>query len=178
MAWFRASVRSRTCSASTTECWNAAYGSLPRVTPDSTRSISAPLMRCSLWFSRRSAASSACSSAMSWGTATGNGNAGEGLVDVHAIELFSIGVETHHPLLTQKRADLIKTAVVFELQTPQETVATDGQQQIPQALLQPLEQALQVRQHRPRGHGGEDDAVFHGAVETQAQVRMHLLDGP
>ncbi|MNM50573.1 hypothetical protein D3C81_616170 [compost metagenome] len=97
---------------------------------------------------------------------------------MHAIELFSIGVETHHPLLTQKRADLIKTAVVFEFQTPQETVATDGQQQITQALLQTLEQALQVRQHRPRGHGGEDDAVFHGAVETQAQVRMHLLDGP
>src|SRR3546814_14787511 len=78
----------------------------------------------------------------------GNGNSGEGLVDVHAIELFTIGVEAHHTMVAQELADLLQATAVFQLQAPKKTVAADGQQQVTQTLLQAAEQFLQVVQKK------------------------------
>src|SRR5476651_2077863 len=123
------------------------------------RSISAALIRASLWFSTRSCATSANSSSRSRGATSGNGNPGEGLVDVHAIELFSVGVETHHPVVAQKSTDLFQGAAVFQLQAPEEAVAAEGQQQFAEARLQAVEQVLQVRQNLTRCHHRQHDAV-------------------
>lgn len=120
------------------------------VTPDSMRSISASLMRCSLWFWCCSRVSSACSSATDRRPVAGNGDPGEGLVDVHAIELFSVGVEADHPLLAQERADRLQAVVGLQFQPPQETITTDGQQQRSETLVQAIEQLVQVRQQRAR----------------------------
>src|SRR4051812_49178517 len=97
--------------------------------PDSMRSISAALIRASLRLSCCSRATWASRSA----SASGNGDPGERLVDVHAIELFSVGVEAHHPLVAQIAADRLEGAVVFQFQAPQETVAANGQQQVAKA---------------------------------------------
>ncbi|MNN63919.1 hypothetical protein D3C81_1793320 [compost metagenome] len=64
---------------------------------------------------------------------------------MHAIELFSVGVEADHPLLAQERTDRFQAVMVFQFQTPQEAVATNGQQQRAEALVQAVEQLVQVR---------------------------------
>ncbi len=65
---------------------------------------------------------------------------------MHAIELFSIGVEPHHPLFAQELADLLQAAAIFQLQAPEKAIAADGQQQITETGLQTVEQRLQVLQ--------------------------------
>src|SRR5690606_37390692 len=100
----------------------------------------------------------------------------EGLVDVHAIELLSVGVEANHPVLAQQRLDRLDKRIGLNLQTAQEAIAADGQQQRPKALLQAIEEPLQIGQQRPRSHGGENDAVLHRAVEGHAEVVMYLLN--
>src|SRR5690606_9515200 len=96
---------------------------------DSTRSISAALMRRSLRFSSSSAASRACCSAASIAPPAANGDSGEGLVDVHAIELLSIGVEADDPMPAQDfRGTRQRIRVVLDFQPAQEAVAADGQQ--------------------------------------------------
>src|SRR5690606_2718373 len=117
-------------------------------------------MRLSLAFSCSSAAQRACSSALDTPNRSANGDTGEGLVDVHAIELLSVGVEADHPLLAQQCGDRLDAAIVLDLQAAQEAVAADGQQQRTEALLQPGEQLLQVGQQGAGVHGGEHDAVL------------------
>jgi hypothetical protein len=46
-----------------------------------------------------------------------NGDSGKGLVDVHAIELLSIGVEPNHLLATQKGRNGLNTIAPFYLHT-------------------------------------------------------------
>ena len=105
-----------------------------------------------------------------------NGDPGEGLVDMHAIELLSVGVEADHLLAAEKRGGSLRVTADLQLQAPQEAVATDGQQRRSEALVEAAELRLQVGQQRAGAHRGENDAVLHRTVERQAQVLVGLLD--
>ena len=101
-------------------------------------------MRLSLWFSRSSSACRASSSATRPSSRSANGDTGEGLVDVHAIELLSVGVEADHLLASEKGRCLLAAAIALDFQPAQEAVAADGQQRRAEALLQSLEQRLRL----------------------------------
>lgn len=150
-----ASVRSRMFS-STTECWKVVYGSYYR-SRRTRYARSGALIRASLWLSRRSRATSANSSVRSRSSTSGNGDAGEGLVDMHAIELFSVGVEPHHPMVTQKAADLFGLSLLFQLQAPQKQSQPMVSNKSPDAIQERRAGFQGSARIRPRLHHGEHD---------------------
>src|SRR5690606_12085417 len=176
IAWFSASVRSRTCSASSTECRKAAYGASRPAPLDSTGSIRAALMRASVRFARSSSAWRASRSTTAPPSRPTNGDTGEGLVDVHAIDLLSVGVEADHLLAPEKSRNLLADAIGLDFQAAQEAVAANGEQRRPEALFEPPEQRFEIGHQRAGLHGRQHDAVLHRAVEGQAQVVVYLLD--
>src|SRR5690554_2250371 len=116
-------------------------------------------MRRSLAFSRSSSASRVGSSATTSSSGTANGDSGEGLVDVRAIELLSVGVEADHLLASEKSGNLLRGAVTLHLHSPQKAVAAQGQQGFAETLLKAFEKLFQVGHQRAGAHGGQYDAV-------------------
>src|SRR5664280_696630 len=151
---------------------------------DSERSMSAWTILLSRTISASRAGTSGRSS-LRWRSgiaglrgARSEGHAGQGLIDVHAAELFSVGVEAHRVVLPEYGVHGRAEAGLGDLQLPQDAIAGEDELGFADLSTDPCQGLLEVGdQVHPCGLA-EDDASLDRAVEGQAAVGIGLLDGP